>query len=247
MIWVGMPCYNRAAFTERTVRALATHEPRDSYTLVAVNDASTDRTADVLYALQLEGLVDYVIDHNERKGVPASVNEAWRIGEDDASNFVKLDNDSEILTPGLFARLRETIEAFGVGMAAPQVVPGPLGPVVRAGDVVARRPPGNLNGALLFATREVFERIGYFWEWRQPYSYADAEYCFRCRRAGLDHLYLPEKPGYWINHLDDGDRRYLNWKLRLRRKHINDWRRFQGDVKSGRIPVKQPFRITGER
>jgi GT2 family glycosyltransferase len=249
LILVGMPCFNRAAFTERTVRSLFHAEPRESYTLVCVNDASEDDTADILYRLQCEGLVDYVIDHKERQGVAASVNDAWRIGESDASAFVKLDNDSEILTPGLFKRLASTIAAFGsgVGMAAPQVDPGRPGPVVTAGDMQARRPPGNLNGACMYVTREAFERVGYFYEWPHPYSFSDAEYCHRCRVARLDHLYLTEKPGFWIQHLNDGDRTYLDWKLRMRKRKRGAWDAFRRDLNRGKIAVKQPFKITGER
>jgi GT2 family glycosyltransferase len=244
---IGIPCRNRSAFTLRTVRALAAFNDRDSYTLACINDTSEDDTADVLYRLQCEGLVDYVIDHGTRQGVSASVNDAWRIGEQDATAFVKLDNDTECLRPGLLAQLASVAEAFRVGIVAPQVVPGRLGKTVRTGDLVARRPNSNLNGALLYVTREAFNRIGYFYEWPQPYGYADAEYCFRCRKAGLDTLYLPEPPGHWVTHLEDGDRAYRRWKTKLRSKHLRDWRAFQANLKRGRIETRQPFKITGER
>lgn len=247
-----MPCFNRSAFTDRTVRALAQFERRDSFTLVCVNDASTDDTADVLYRLQCEGLVDYVIDHQERKGVASSVNEAWRIGEHEASAFVKLDNDSEIQRPGLFDSLDRVMSAFGpnIGMAAPLIDPGSrpgLRRVTALDGTNAIRPDSNLNGAMLYVPRSTFERIGFFWEWKHPYSFSDAEYCFRCRRSGIDHLYLPEPPGHWVDHLDDGDRKYLAWKLRMRKRYSTAWKNFQTHVKRGRIKLHQPFRIKGER
>lgn len=249
MILVGMPCFNRSAFTERVIRSLAAFEDRSAYTLVCVNDASTDGTSDVLYRLQCEGLVDYVVDHSERQGVHVSMNDAWRLGESDATAFVKLDNDSELKRPGLFAAMQSTIAAFSprVGIVAPQVDPGKIGKVVTAGDVTARRPPGNLNGAAMYVTRETFDRVGYFWEWRHPYSFSDAEYCARCRKADLDTLYLPEPPGHWINYLEDGDRKYLKWKLRMRERRRGDWKNFQRALKRGKIDVRQPFKIVGER
>ncbi|HEX9581378.1 MAG TPA: glycosyltransferase family 2 protein [Gemmatimonadales bacterium] len=85
-----MPAYNEEATIESAVRRL--REAPLRIEIVCVNDASTDRTGEVLERLHREGLVDRLISHPRNRGKGAAV----RSGIQAATGHVVVVQDADL-------------------------------------------------------------------------------------------------------------------------------------------------------
>jgi len=85
-----MPAYNEEATIEAALRRL--REAPLRIEIVCVNDASTDRTEEILGRLQQEGLVDHLISHPVNRGKGAAV----RSGIEAATGHVIVVQDADL-------------------------------------------------------------------------------------------------------------------------------------------------------
>jgi len=85
-----MPAYNEEATIEAAVRRL--REAPLRIEIVCVNDASTDRTGEILDRLQREGMVDRLISHPANRGKGAAV----RSGIEAATGHVIVVQDADL-------------------------------------------------------------------------------------------------------------------------------------------------------
>ncbi|OGU07982.1 MAG: glycosyl transferase [Gemmatimonadetes bacterium RBG_16_66_8] len=85
-----MPAYNEEATIEAALRRLREEPLRIE--IVCVNDASTDRTEEILGRLQQEGLVDHLISHPVNRGKGAAV----RSGIEAATGHVIVVQDADL-------------------------------------------------------------------------------------------------------------------------------------------------------
>ena len=85
-----MPAYNEEATIEAAIRRL--REAPLRIEIVCVNDASTDRTEEILGRLQQEGLVDHLISHPVNRGKGAAV----RSGIEAATGHVIVVQDADL-------------------------------------------------------------------------------------------------------------------------------------------------------
>ena len=173
--------------------------------VVIVDNASTDRTADLL--ARLEG-VDVVVNE-ENTGFVHGVNRAAR--EATGEYLLLLNNDAEVLPSAIRSaveRLRATPAAGAVGGR----VIGLDGRLQEAGSIVwdnattqgyghgespdsgaylFPREVDYCSGVFLLTPRAAFEELGGLDTRYAPAYYEESDYCFRLREAGRTVLYDP--------------------------------------------------------
>lgn len=92
-IAVLIPCYN----VEKHIAAVINGIPQIVETIIAVNDASTDKTATILASLQEEDKRLSVISHKANKGVGGAMKSAFsKALETECNCFIKMDGDGQM-------------------------------------------------------------------------------------------------------------------------------------------------------
>ncbi|WP_369217628.1 glycosyltransferase family 2 protein [Streptomyces flavofungini] len=136
-LWVVVPAYNEAHGITATLEALATQTDRD-FTLVVVDNDSTDGTADVVRGFGYPGALHLV--HETRKGTGAAADTGMRHAiAHGATHLARTDADC-LPAADWTARVRA---AFGDGLLLvagrlrPRTDEAPLSPLRRAGLVGA--------------------------------------------------------------------------------------------------------------
>lgn len=90
-IGIVIPCYNVEKHIEKVIRDIPSYVDR----IIAVNDASRDRTADILTRLKEPRLI--VIQHEKNEGVGgATVTGFGRALQEDIDILVKMDGDEQM-------------------------------------------------------------------------------------------------------------------------------------------------------
>ena len=82
LVTVIVPAYNEAATVEVALRRIRDVPLR--LQIIAVNDASTDGTREILDALAAKGLVDHVIHHEKNRGKGAAIRSGIAVASGDA-------------------------------------------------------------------------------------------------------------------------------------------------------------------
>jgi glycosyltransferase involved in cell wall biosynthesis len=155
-----VPAHNEEALLDGTLRALRaaadTMHPRESYEIVVVDDASTDRTPAIATA---HGAI---VVSAEVRQIAAARNAGARRAQGDRFIFV----DADTILPA--ATLRAAVAALDAGAvgggAGIEVDPGPPSwgpPLMRAVSRLMRMCRW-AAGCFVFARRDVFERVGGF-------------------------------------------------------------------------------------
>lgn len=156
-LWVVVPAYNEAHGITATLRALASQTDGD-FSLVVVDNNSTDGTADVVRSFPFPGDVHVV--HETRKGTGAAADTGMRYAiAHGATHLARTDADC-LPAPDWTARIRVAFDA-GLQLVAGQLRPrtdeSPLPPLRRTALVAAtevaalfgRFRPGNRGGGYL--------------------------------------------------------------------------------------------------
>lgn len=176
-----VPAYNEAAGITATLRALAEQDDRD-FSLVVVDNASTDGTADVVRSFGFPG--DLHVVHEPHKGTGAAADTGMRFAiARGATHLARTDADC-LPAPDWTARVRAAfrsgLQLIG-GRLRPRTDEAPLSPPRRAALVAAteaavlfgRIRPGNRGsgylgpyimapGCNMAITAELYERAGGF-------------------------------------------------------------------------------------
>lgn len=197
--------WNRVELTFQCLRSLVETGREASFELIIVDNASSDRTPDLLG--RLDGVRAFRNEEN-RYFVPA-VNQAAALAR---GEYLLLLNNDAILMPGAIAAAVETIgSAADIGAVGGKIVllDGSLqeaGNIVyrdgscagygRGGDPLAseymfRREVDYCSGAFLLTRRELFERMEGLDEIFMPVYYEETDYCLRLRDAGYRVIYEP--------------------------------------------------------
>jgi GT2 family glycosyltransferase len=109
--------WNAADVLERCLESVDRQELPGGFETIVVDNASTDGTAEIL-----RGRADRVriISNDENVGFSAANNRAAREASGDILFF--LNSDTELLAPDTLARLADTVEEPGVGIAGPMLL-----------------------------------------------------------------------------------------------------------------------------
>jgi hypothetical protein len=148
-----------------------------------------------------------VIDHlfilERNHGVSPACNLGWRLV--DSSFFMKIDNDSKILSDMWLENI------FGMwGKKRHSTLMGPVwghdSPLGRVDTPYGSlwTLPVSFAGTAFLVSRKVHGQIGFFSEDYGLYGEEDADYCLRCHRIGVRKYCFAAEP--LIERIDNGDK-----------------------------------------
>lgn len=196
-LWVVVPAYNEAASIEATLRALREQHDRD-FTVLVVDNASTDGTAEVARAFGVE------VVHEARKGTGAAsdtgmrhaiANGATHLARTDADCLPRADwtaNIRRAFADGLElvgGKLRARTDEFPLKLWERRLIPavvetaaffGKVRPSNRSPDY--RGPYVMMPGATMAITADLYERSGGFPRTAIEEAHEDRELVNRVRR-----------------------------------------------------------------
>ena len=202
---IVIPVYGQLAHTLACLRSLADHGSRQPFEVVVYDDASTDRTPEILTTLP--GLVWGRVAANAGFGVSCNAGAALAQGE----FLVFLNNDTTVEL-GWLDTLRETFDLRPrAGLVGSQLI-YPNGRLQEAGGLVFRdgsahnfgrgqdpddprfrhtRPADYVSAAALMIRSKLFESLGGFDPRYAPAYYEDTDLAFQVRNRGLEVLVNP--------------------------------------------------------
>ena len=178
-----MPVFGRPDETVETILALRNNTSQPVVLTVVDNGNEPDFRKE-LETLADKGMIDnlFILDRNY--GISPACNVGWKLV--DASFYMKLDNDTKILSPDWL----ETI--YGMwGSARYSTLIGPVWNCKHERGC-KRTPFGDLwvlpvsfIGTAFLISKKVSDRVGCFSEDYGLYGEEDADYCLRCHHAGI--------------------------------------------------------------
>lgn len=191
-LWVVVPLWNQWPMTQAFFESLLSAEPRLGLRLVAVDNGSSDGTAEGLKAWA-KRLPLQVIRNRKNRGVAP----AWNQGLDRAlrggARWVGILNNDLLLGPGALSRMVEDAEAAGWDAVGPATREGALGyDLQRYAEAYTRRceswrREGAWVGWCFLASRRAFVQAGRFDEGFELGVGEDDDFFRRLRGAGLRH------------------------------------------------------------
>jgi GT2 family glycosyltransferase len=200
-----VPVFNQLVSTIECLLSLAEAGDETSYEVIVANDASTDRTQEVLSQVPRLRL----INQPRNLGFLTNCNSAAQIAR--GRRLVFLNNDAQV-SKGWLAGLMRGLDEEGVGAVGPRVI-YPSGALQEAGVRVRRqgtvemiglndvpdlprwsyrRDVDYVSGVCLMLDRSLFESLGGFSDDLAPAYCEDLDLCLRIRARGLRILYTPE-------------------------------------------------------
>ncbi|MEV0326035.1 glycosyltransferase family A protein [Micromonospora echinospora] len=129
-LWVVVPAYNEVTRIGATLDALAAQSDRD-FTLLVVDNASTDGTADVVRRFAARSPVPTLLIEERQKGVGAAVDTGFRYAIAHGATLIARTDADCLPRPGWVAAARRALTA-GAAMACGRIEArrdehGPLG------------------------------------------------------------------------------------------------------------------------
>jgi glycosyltransferase involved in cell wall biosynthesis len=179
MVSFIIPAYNEQLLIGRTLRALheAAQTLGEAYEIIVVDDASSDRTADIAAAQRAR-----VVQVNHRRQIAATRNAGARIAK--GAMFVFVDADTEVSEAAVRAAVK-AMQKGAVGGGCGFRFDGALplyGQGVQLLAVFLYRLARLASGSFLFCTREAFEAVGGFDE--ELYAAEEAAMSTALKRQG---------------------------------------------------------------
>jgi GT2 family glycosyltransferase len=246
---VIIPVFNKVEFTFQCLRSLLREVDFDDTEVIVVDNASTDRTRELL--AHFRGFVR-VIENGENRGFVDACNQGAEAARGRLLLF--LNNDTVVL-PGWLTSLVETVERDVRAGAVGSLFLYPDGRIQEAGSVIwsngktfkygrLRTPEDRrftfarevdyCSGASLLIRRELFERLGGFDRRYAPAYYEDTDLCMGVRSLGYKVVYQPAsrlhhfegatagtdpRAGYKRYQVINHDKFYDKWRDVLARSH----------------------------
>ncbi|WP_081694750.1 MULTISPECIES: tetratricopeptide repeat protein [Planktothrix] len=205
---VIIPVYNKIDYTFQCLRSLAAHvQPQTALEVIVVNDASTDRTQEIL--ANIEGLI--LIKNPENLGFIQSCNQGAAIAQGEYLYF--LNNDTEIRPNAIEYLIEVLVTDSQVGAVGSKLI-YPSGALQESGGIIWNtgegwnygrnenpynpkynylRPVDYCSGASLMVRCKIFQALGGFEREFSPAYYEDTDLCFAIREwLGLKVMVQPK-------------------------------------------------------
>lgn len=200
-----VPVFNEIETTIECLLSIASTSGAITFEVIVANDASTDRTAEVLAKVPNLKLVNQARNLGFLRNCNTAAQEAT------GHRLVLLNNDVQV-APGWLAGLVHALDEPGVGAVGPRIV-YPNGVLQEAGVRIRRegsvemlglndrpenprwsymRDVDYVSGACLMLDTDLFHELGGFADELAPAYCEDLELCLRIRERGLRILYTPE-------------------------------------------------------
>jgi GT2 family glycosyltransferase len=186
---ITVTSYNRLASTIRCLESLSLTAGVE-YTLTVIDNNSSDGSRDYLVSSFEAGAIDRLFLCKYNVGVSVAANLGWAAV--DASYYVKLDNDVELLRSDWLSNLIE------LSNRAPGT--GTMGYYIEAQRAESAHGPffdvPRSVGSCILISREVHERIGFWNEDYGLYGIEDSDFGTRIAVAGLKNRYVAHSERY---------------------------------------------------
>lgn len=253
VVSIIIPVFNNIRLTTECLASLEKYHPKDvSCEIIISDDASTDKTADLLS--QIKGII--YRRNNTNLHFVRNCNAAAQIAKGEFLLF--LNNDVQV-TEGW---LNPLVEAFrsnsNIGAAGPKII-YPSGHLQEAGVMLHANGSSELiglgdnpdhprynfsravdycSGAALLVRRQVFLDMGGFWDDLAPAYCEDLELCLRLSHAGLKTYYIPQS--VVIHHLSrttaaDDNTQKMQLIVQNRQKVSERWQQKIDELNSARV------------
>jgi len=198
-----IPVYNKWRYTLNCLKSVA-ENTADDYEVIVVDDASTDKTAEILAAVKNLR----VVTNDQNMGFVESCNRGARASK---GKYILFLNNDTMVTKDWLPPLLEVIKRQDVGAVGSKLV-YPDGTLQEAGGIVWNDATGcnygrgddwdkpeysylrevdYCSGASLMVKRELFEKIGGFDEQFKPGYCEDTDLCFSLRTLGYKVMFQP--------------------------------------------------------
>ena len=237
----------RTEYTKKTYESLIKTTDPKTTDIVFVNNASCKETVDFLNGINMPNIK--VIHSKENVGTAEAINIAWK--EADKETFcVKLDNDVTFKQIGWAERMAECFTKDSylgiVGLKRKDLPNEPISEQYQTTLVYLRHKKGepwlfenmveycdDLIGTCHMFNPKLLEQIGYLW---QPgiYGFDDVLACTRSRLAGFRNAFYPSIE---IEHLDDGNNPYIEWKKRYAGMYLPTIEKIEREYETGERPL----------
>lgn len=216
--------YNRLEYTRQTLAAIRATADAD-YSLVVVDNGSTDGSAEYLTQEAAAGRIDAFYPLARNMGVSCAVNHGWDAVP--ADFYLRLDNDIVFTRPdwlssmtGILARNPE------LGFLSCPVYRTPADYKklkLLSGEVVTYLHQACSPGGISMLRRDVFQKLGYWCEDYGTYGAEDGDYCKRMDLLNHVRAYWPVFDwGEHIGHEDAGMAGYGESKAKRQAAHQRD-------------------------
>ncbi|MCW8132777.1 MAG: glycosyltransferase family 2 protein [Planctomycetota bacterium] len=227
--------HNKAAYTTRCLQALRASSLRP-FSVVLVNNGSTDETAQVFETFKAQGAADGI----GVEIVTLATNTGAIVGRNQGMERLKgdywvfLDNDAVLCTRSWLQKLRAVLQGdHKIGAVSPKLI-YPTAPhdiqcagcaVTKGGQVIfegrgdARTDPKwnvprdcqTLISACWMMPAAVAKQVGALDERFSPVQFEDIDYCYRIREAGYRCVYEPSVELYHFENVTTGRTGAINY------------------------------------
>ena len=180
---ITMPVFGRPDETLETIAALR-RNTRQPIVFTVVDNGNEPGFSRELERLADAGQIDHLFILDRNYGVSPACNVGWQLV--DAPFFMKLDNDTKILSLDWLSNI------YGMwGAARYSTLMGPVWHC-RKERGSTQTPYGTLwklpvsfGGTAFFVGKKISDQLGFFSEDYGLYGEEDADYCLRCHHAGI--------------------------------------------------------------
>jgi len=236
--------FNRRALVEQALESWLTNLDNSLFTLVVIDNCSTDSTFKYLTDLANKGQC-VAVRLSKNFGTAPALNLAWRLREAN-QHVVKADSDIVIHTKGVLQKMVEVADAFLnigiIGLKRPDLIESPNHPDyfyrskilnLQSGDTIyILEFVHHVMGSFQLYNKATLFNFGYLYQFQDEregpaYGFDDALACFRMRalRRSVAFLrgwvYEDKKTSVEISHIDPGEStgdaflcNYTKWKQR---------------------------------
>jgi len=189
-LWIVAPLWNQWPMSQAFFESLEAAEPRRDYRLVAVDNGSTDATAEGLRAWCRRLPMD-VVSRRRNLGVAPAWNIGLRAALKGGARWIGVLNNDLLVGPGALTRMRQDAQSAGWDAVSPGTREGALDydfsayAADYARACAAWRREGRWFGWCFLLSRRAAERVGGFDEGFEMGVGEDEDYFRRLAAAGL--------------------------------------------------------------
>lgn len=236
---VMMVTFNRIELTKRMLNNFfqVTTSP---YNLIIVDNGSTDGTVEYLKNINKHDFSfcqDLRLHFNEEnKGIASGRNKGLKIADQYGDPYLAtIDNDVEMPMNWLqnCIDIIEKNSNYSIGVNMEDVnYPS----ITKNGKTFQHKERGNLGSACMVFSRELHNKIGFFYGYGGKYATEDADWGMRSKLAGYHIGYLSENGVHFgVGDVDTGE--YREWKTACHAKNLVPFQQRCYDYMSKKIPI----------
>lgn len=249
------PDNKRAKYLTRTLESLSDTVDFDKHAIYVTANAVNAEAEAVLLYWEKAGFITKIIWNDKNVGTAHAINQAWAYRKP-GEHCVKMDDDVVIHQSGWLDLLEECIErdpAIGIcGLKRKDCAERPDSQIewYKSSLHMLPQQPGqrwlvveqvaHVMGTCQLFNSALLDKIGYL---KQPrlYGFDDALAAVRCKVAGFKSVFYP---AIEIDHIDDGQSPYQQWKHEHSGQDMSEYHRLAEGYLSGKEPIYyNPFTV----